>query len=336
MGSIRPIMIACIKTAEPLPEISILMAVYEPRMDWLRIQLNSLNAQTYPKLRLYIRDDCSPKVPFGNIEQMAEACITAFPFTIVRNDQNLGSNGTFERLTQEAEGDLFAYCDQDDEWLPEKLTVLQSELARTGSLLACSDMFVMDGDGHITADSITKVRRHHVFHSGTGLAGGLIFRNFVTGCTMLVDARIAKESVPFCPYLVHDQYLALRCAEQGSILSVDRSLIRYRIHGGNQTGALSGITDKKSYERIRIDDSMTRLKWLGEHLPMGRIEQQDLKIGLAWVDARQRHWHHQGGLTTLWKYRRFGPLTVLFETVAPWLPEGLFQWVIRMRKKTAK
>ena len=36
------------------PLISILMAVYEPRMDWLRQQLVSLNEQTYPNLRLYM------------------------------------------------------------------------------------------------------------------------------------------------------------------------------------------------------------------------------------------------------------------------------------------
>lgn len=30
------------------PRISILLAVYEPRLDWLRQQLESLNAQDYP------------------------------------------------------------------------------------------------------------------------------------------------------------------------------------------------------------------------------------------------------------------------------------------------
>ena len=37
-------------TGKPL--IAILMAVYEPRMDWLREQLLSLEGQTYPNLRL--------------------------------------------------------------------------------------------------------------------------------------------------------------------------------------------------------------------------------------------------------------------------------------------
>lgn len=330
-------MSGCIETGKSagmqFPLISILMAVYNPRMDWLRIQLQSLNAQTYSNLRLYIRDDCSPDVPFADITALATECITAFPYTLVRNEKNLGSNGTFQYLTQEAEGELFAYCDQDDEWLPEKLEVLQGELARTGALLACSDMFVMDGDGKTIADSITKVRPRHVFHSGEGLAPGLLFRNFVTGCTMLVDTGAAKAVIPFCPYLVHDQYLALRCAEEGCVVSVLRPLIRYRIHGGNQTGALAGVTDKASYERLRIEEIRKRLEWLRDNGAVSGTEvQMALAQGLVWVRAREKHWNRRGGLLTVWKYCRLCPLMVLFESVAPYMPERLFQWVIRLRR----
>lgn len=316
-----------------LPEISILMAVYEPRMDWLRIQLNSLNAQTYPNLRLYIRDDCSPKTPFTEIQAMVAECITAFPYTLVRNEKNFGSNGTFERLTQEVEGNLFAYCDQDDEWLPEKLTVLQEEMARTGALLACSDMFVMDGNGKTVANSITKVRRHHVFRSGTGLAPKLLFYNFVTGCTMLVDAQAAKAAVPFCPYLVHDQYLALWCAERGELLSVARPLIRYRIHGGNQTVMMAGVTDKKSYGEVRIELALERLRWMNAHFPCRGETKRVIREGVEWMEARGRNWNHRGGVGTVWKYRAFSPLTSLFELAAPWLPERVFLFLIHLKKK---
>ena len=107
------------------PRIAILMAVYDPRMDWLREQLLSLNAQTYPNLMLYVRDDCSPTVPYEDIQQCVRECITNFPYVMTRNERNLGSNLTFQQLTLEAEGVYFAYCDQDDIWLPEKLTVLE-------------------------------------------------------------------------------------------------------------------------------------------------------------------------------------------------------------------
>ena len=64
-------------TGKPL--IAILMAVYEPQMDWLREQLLSLEGQTYPNLRLYIRDDCSPTVPFEEIQGCVKECIQSFP-----------------------------------------------------------------------------------------------------------------------------------------------------------------------------------------------------------------------------------------------------------------
>ena len=68
------------------PRIAILMAVYEPRMDWLREQLLSLNAQTYPNLMLYVREDCSPTVPYEEIERCVQECITEFPFVMARNE----------------------------------------------------------------------------------------------------------------------------------------------------------------------------------------------------------------------------------------------------------
>ena len=73
MESIRTTMSGCTETGKP--RIAILMAVYEPRMDWLREQLLSLNAQTYPNLMLYIRDDCSPTVPFEEIQSCVQDCI---------------------------------------------------------------------------------------------------------------------------------------------------------------------------------------------------------------------------------------------------------------------
>ena len=256
------------------PRIAILMAVYEPRMDWLREQLLSLNAQTYPNLMLYVRDDCSPTVPYAEIEQCVRECITEFPYVMARNEKNVGSNLTFEQLTREAEGDYFAYCDQDDVWLPEKLAVLERTMEESGALLVCSDMYIIDGDGKQTADSITKVRRHHVFRSGDNLASELLLHNFVTGCTTLVLASEAKLAVPFCPYMVHDHYLALWCAERGHVISLPRQLIDYRIHGGNQTNLLAGVTDKASYGTVRVDRGADEVAGKSFHVQYG-IKEND-------------------------------------------------------------
>ena len=315
------------------PLISILMAVYEPRMDWLKEQLLSLDAQTYPNLRLYIRDDCSPTVPFGEIRSCVEACIHAFPFELRRNEANLGSNGTFERLTQEAEGDYFAYCDQDDIWLPEKLAVLQAAIESENALLVCSDMFIIDASGKQTAGSITQIRRHHVFKSGEGLAPQLLVSNFVTGCTMLIDANAARKAAPFCPYMVHDHYLALWCAARGRIVSLPERLIRYRIHEGNQTLLMSGVRDKASYRCVRVDTLNRRLDWLRRRFDDDETLSSEISEALEWARARQCYFEgERRAKRTVWRLRRFGARVSLFEIILAHAPDTVFMSFIRLVK----
>lgn len=306
------------------PRIAILMAVYEPRIDWLREQLLSLNAQTYPNLMLYVRDDCSPTVPYAEIEQCVRECITRFPYVMARNEKNEGSNLTFEQLTREAEGEYFAYCDQDDVWLPEKLTVLQETMVRENALLVCSDMYIIDGDGKQTADSITKVRRHHVFRSGTDLAEGLLTRNFVTGCTMLVKSEAARKAVPFCPYMVHDHYIALCCAAEGIVYSSSERTIRYRIHGNNQTGIMSGVVDKASYLQVRIKAVEDKFYWLETKFPCRAALGEAIHCRIRWMRARENNWRSPGYVSALWRLRQCGKSVTVYEIVAARLSEKLF------------
>lgn len=321
----------CMQTAKP--GIAILLAIYEPNLEWLREQLLSLNEQTYPNLHLYIRDDCSPTVAFADIERCVQDCITAFSYEMKRNEQNLGSNRTFELLTQEAEGDYFAYCDQDDVWLPEKLEILQQEIEAQKAQLVCSDMFIINGNGEKTADSITKARRHHIFQSGEGLAAKLVFSNFVTGCTMLIKAKTAKAAMPFCPYMVHDHYLALHAANLGKIVSIPDRLIKYRIHGGNQTEMMAGVVDKASYGRIRIDEALNKMRWLEENFSCGDELKNVIEQGRIWLEARRRNWQRQGGAKTVWRYRGFNKAVAWFELVMSWAPEWLFALAVNLKKK---
>ena len=315
------------------PLISILMAVYEPRMDWLKEQLDSLNAQIYLNLRLYVCDDCSPTVPFEKIETMVRECITAFPYSIERNERNLGSNGTFELLTREAEGTYFAYCDQDDVWLPEKLAVLQETIEREQAELVCSDMYIIDGEGKRVADSITKVRKHHVFRSGEGLAPKLLISNYVTGCTMLIQAETAREAVPFCPGMVHDHYLALFTAREGRIVSLRERLVNYRIHSGNQTLMMAGVYDKESYFRVRIEALIRRLRWLDERF-QGEALQKEIDEALRWAEARERNFKgEKSAKAEVLSGRRFSPLTSLFEVVMAGAPDWFFMKFVELKRR---
>lgn len=321
----------CIPAAEP--RIAILMAIYEPRMDWLRQQLESLEAQTYPNLKLYIRDDCSEKVAFEDIEACVGESIRSFEWQLSRNEKNLGSNASFEALTLEAEGDYFAYCDQDDVWLPEKLSEYAHCMADTGAELVCSDMYVIDAEGVKKADSITAVRRHHIFKSGAGLAPQLLVSNFVTGCAMMIKADVARAAAPFCPDMVHDHYLALCAALKGTIAFLDKPLISYRIHDNNQTGMMAGVYDKATYLEQRIKKLVCRLEWL--HTRFEKTELSgEIARALSWAKAREAAFGGDAkAKKTVWKYRQYSLLPSLYEICFSWLPDRLFMIVIDLKKK---
>lgn len=311
------------------PLISILMAVYEPKIEWLREQLLSLNAQTYPHLQLYVRDDCSSAVSFEEIQSCVQDCISAFPVIISRNEKNLGSNKTFERLTTEAVGEYFAYCDQDDVWLPEKLERLQTILSSEKAVLACSDVFVIGREGQVQAKSITQVRPHHRFLSGDALTDSLIYRNFVIGCTMLMDASVAKQACPFPETMVHDHFLAFYASTKGKVISDPEPLICYRIHGGNQTGILAKISTKQDYYEKYILLFCERINELSS-----RFQITELNRAQKWAQARKKNYKRErGGIWGLIKYRQVNLKTSCFEIVALRIPNIFFTFLVKLIQK---
>ncbi|HVI39098.1 MAG TPA: glycosyltransferase, partial [Anaerovoracaceae bacterium] len=277
---------------------------------------------------------CSTEVSFEEICETVKAYITEMPYHIFRNEENLGSTKTFEKLTLLAAGEYIAYCDQDDIWHRDKLEICLKTLIETSGVLAFSDMIIIDGKGKKTADSITKVRKHHKFYSGAGLAEILLFSNFVTGCTILIKADKAKDAVPFCPHMVHDHWLALYCAVNEKLEFINQRLIDYRIHNNSQTLMMAGVVDKKSYLEIRIEASLKKFLWLQGRLAEEADLNNVISRAVEWMTARKEHFH--GSLRsslTVWKYRRFSYLTSLFELLAPYVPDKVFMFIIGLKKK---
>ena len=311
--------------------IAILLAIYEPREDWLAELLDSLNAQTYPHLKLYVRDDASPTYPLARLKEMVGKHITAFPYEIFQNEKNLGSNGTFGALVKDCNEPLIAFCDQDDVWLPQKLEKTAKLFATSplDPLFVCTNVSVMDGDGKEIAPRMEEHRKRHVFLRGDGIAPTLINRNFVMGCTMLMKRETALECLPFPGSVVHDHYLAFCCATKGTVDYLEEPQLRYRVYGGNQTGVMTGVTTKEDYYKRRIEVFENRVQAFSKisDLP-------ELAEALAWCEARRRNFRREkGGMKALFQKRRFNKVTSLFELVALRLPNPLFRLAIRLIQK---
>lgn len=315
---------------EKKPLISVLMAVYRPPADWLEKQLCSLNLQSYPTLELLICDDC-PQHPVK--EEIFKRCITNIPWRLIRNSQNEGSNKVFERLTMLAQGKYIAYCDQDDIWHPDKLEKLYWALQRNPKAgLACADMCVIDAQGRKKAESIREVRRRLHFGEGAGLFPQLLRSNFVTGCDMLISTALARAAVPFCPYLVHDHWLALYVSAEHEIAFVPESLIDYRIHDNNQTGILSGVNSRADYVKLCLDKPLRALTWLENFYKESAEKVAEIHRIQQWYRARVNHYNGSWAVMSIWRGREMGKLSAVFDLIGPYLPEWLFLKVIAFRR----
>ncbi|POO85499.1 glycosyltransferase [Clostridium sp. 3-3] len=320
----------CMITDKPL--VSILLAVYKPNENWLIEQLISLNKQNYENLNLYVYDDC-PEYPTNT--EIFNKYINNFEYKIIRGEVNKGSNKAFEELTKIADGDFFAYCDQDDIWETNKISLMMDEFTEDVTLVCC-DLSIIDEHSNKTHESLCDIRKRIVYKSGYGLAKDLLMTNFVTGCAMIVKKNIAIKAVPFIDELVHDQWISILAATEGEIKSIDKPLVRYRQHSCNQTGILKDVYGKKSYYIKRIDEFIIRFNSLRERLS---LEDDNLKMYidncLLWLKARKRYSQtiSLSDLKIMMEYRNFHKVSILIESLLPFIPDFIFKYIIKLTKK---
>lgn len=99
------------------PSISVVMCTYNGA-DYIPAQLDSILAQTYPVKEIIIQDDQSTDSTLDVLRQYAKKESRIKCFTV---DERRGINHNFITACSRATGDLIAWSDQDDIWLPDKL-----------------------------------------------------------------------------------------------------------------------------------------------------------------------------------------------------------------------
>lgn len=314
------------------PLISILLSVYKPNEKWLIEQLISLNEQSYDNLNLYIYDDC-PDEPVD--EKLFEKYITNFKYKIVRGHINKGSNKAFEELSKIADGDYFAYCDQDDIWESDKLSIMMEAFYDKDVTLVCCDLCIIDEDSKKTHRSICDIRKRIVYKRGNNLAKGLLESNFVTGCAMLVKKEIALKAIPFEEKLIHDNWIAVIAALNGKIEFIDKRLVRYRQHGFNQTGILKGVHDKKSYYDIRIIELLDRYNSLKRRLSYNDELLNYINYCIKSIEARKIYFLKPSikELKIMIEYSNYYKRSIILEIFMPILPSFIFKYIINITKK---
>ena len=101
-----------------MKKISIAMATYNGAR-FLRQQLDSFARQTLLPSELVVCDDGSTDSTMTIVDAFSRSA--PFPIVIVNNTVRLGYTANFLQAAQMCQGELIAFSDQDDEWLPQKL-----------------------------------------------------------------------------------------------------------------------------------------------------------------------------------------------------------------------
>ncbi len=220
---------------------------------YLAAQLDSILAQTHEDWRLTIRDDGSADGTLAIAEEYARR----HPDRITVSSRTSASGSAacnFLELVAASTGRWVMLADQDDVWLPDKITVtlermteLEASLGPGVPALVHTDLSVTDAD--LTVVEPSMVRSQVLDGAETRLAS-LVIQNPVTGCTVMVNRALANRvGPPFDGVAMHDWWLAVLAAAFGGLAFVDRPTVLYRQHGANTVGARSARSLRYKLQR---------------------------------------------------------------------------------------
>ena len=256
-------------------------------------QLDSLRAQTHRVDQYVLSDDGSDDGSWNLLQSFAgEQRAIGVDVVLHRNANASGYIRHFEQALARADADVLFTCDQDDFWHPGKIAAMMAMFAADPALLVLhSDARLVDGAGAPTGRDLFDVldvapRELAAMHRGDAF-DVLLRRNIATGATMALRREVLALSTPFAAHWAHDEWMAMIASMHGRVDTIERALIDYRQHDGNQIGA----TAKSPLQQIGIGVSR-RAYQERQVLRMRELEQRASAYSpviRAAVDDRSRH-----------------------------------------------
>lgn len=212
--------------------IQILLSTYNGEK-YLSEQLASLEAQQdAPNWSLLWRDDGSSDVSASLLRNFPRAT------ELIDDTLHLGPAHSFLRLLASApeDAEAFAFCDQDDVWLPDKLSRawlwISAQPPEVPALYFSRQQLV---DEYLRPIGLSSP-----FRRTPGFKNALA-QNIATGCTIMVNAAARKLilSAPSLPARsMHDWWTYLLISGAGGLMYADpHPTVLYRQHRNNAIGS---------------------------------------------------------------------------------------------------
>ena len=201
-------------------------------------QIDSILNQTHQDIDIVVRDDGSSD---STLAILAKYERENDNFSVLA-EENRGCTGSFWELLQYARQKkggyaYFAFCDQDDVWLEDKIAVAIDCLAKADSSLPClycSNLILTDARLNRTGTMRTDMPE-------VGNKAKALVESFATGCTFVFNGRLLELATSYAAQALplHDLWIFHTCMFLGHIHYDPTSHILYRQHGNNEIGAKS-------------------------------------------------------------------------------------------------
>lgn len=247
----------------PGPRVAVLMATYNGA-GFVDAQLKSLVAQRLRPARVLISDDGSTDATRRIIRQFA-ARNPSLNIALV-SGPGRGAAANFLSLLNRIpdDCDAYAFCDQDDVWLPSKLLIAAQSLARLGRsrpALYCAQSWACKAD----LSRWRCLRRAQI----TPAFGNALVQNIAGGHTMVINAAalsLLRRAAPMAAGVaMHDWWMyQIITGAEGRVTYDPVPRVLYRQHAGNMIGANAGIVAR--YRRARRVWAGQYRGWINAHL----------------------------------------------------------------------
>jgi len=253
------------KSSVDVPVIEVLLATRTGER-FLREQIDSLLGQDYPAVRVLARDDASHDGTAAILSHYAEQVPERFTLLPDRVPSG-AAQWNFLRLMRAATAGYVCFADQDDVWLPSKIShsmrVMQGLEKRFGTsvpLLVFSDLRVVDESLHTLHASYWEHER--IQPGDIATLSRMMLQNVVTGCTALLNRPLLELALRMPPEApMHDYWVALIASAMGHAEPLREATVLYRQHGGNVVGATSdGASTAEVAARV-MQSSGRREQW---------------------------------------------------------------------------
>lgn len=228
--------------------ISVCMATYNGEK-YIRKQLKSILCQLSKNDEIIISDDCSSDKTLDIIKEINDSRIKVYI-----HDENHGFVPNFENALKYAKGDYIFLSDQDDEWLPDKVSISLQYLKKCDFIV--SDCITIDENNNVIDES-----RFKKYKIKKGF-WRLMVKTRYLGCCMAFNKKILKTVLPFPQkyyYMEHDLWIASVAEKYYKVELINKPLIYYRRHGNNVSDGGNG----KGYSLLnKINRRIYRLQQL--------------------------------------------------------------------------